>query len=104
MKNKAEQVLRKLTDYILGSKYVTCPEITRCIYLGGAIALQLGSLPVYQIRKRQLGFDVGERKFKLRFRHTFNGVELVEWDGFRDIRVVKRITSLDDAHGILANL
>lgn len=76
----------------------------RALSIGGAIALQLGNIPAYKIRTRMLGFDLNGSKYKFRYRHPFDGVELVEWDGYRDLRVIRKMRSVKDAHGILADL
>ena len=101
----AEEILHQLTDYLCGTKYATSPEILRMIGIGGAIAFQLGGIPAYRIRMRMLGFDLNGRKFKLRFLQLLGGiVELVEWDGYRDLRDIRQMKSVKDTHGILADL
>ena len=111
MTTTADDVLQEITKYLCNTKYATCPEIIRAISIGGAIAFQLGSIPAYRIRKRQLGFDLNGRSYKFRFRHRwqshvqeFDGVELVEYEGSRDVRVIRTMRSVKNAHGILADL
>lgn len=102
----AEETLQRLTDWICRHpRYSKCPDITKAIYLGGAVLAQILHLQPYPLRERQVGFDLINRQFKLRFTHRHGGViELVERDGIRDKCTVSRIASLQDAARIIADL